>query len=261
MYPHRIRLRGPWDCDVLARFPRHSDRQTEPGEQELPPAIRMTLPCRWNEGGLCDFAGRVRYRRSFGAPRRLDNYERVWLTFAGADSTAAVWLNGQFLGEHQGSSEAFEFEITSLLHERNELIVEVESPDMTGGLYGEVALEVRCAAFLRAVRAWLTENGTGTVLRVAGEVVGVGDSTLELYAVLDRSTVAYSTVEARPTGTPFQLVSDPLDEQSPRCHRVSESRLRTAHVELVHGGIIWSAVDVVIESEPAESQQRSEAQR
>ena len=71
MYPHRIRLRGPWDCEPLARL--------APGASDgaLPPPGRMTLPCRWAEGGLTDFAGRVRFRRRFGYPGRIDAHERV----------------------------------------------------------------------------------------------------------------------------------------------------------------------------------------
>src|SRR5262245_251699 len=146
MYPHRIRLRGPWNCEPLSRRLEHPDGRIEMIDQGLPPALRMTLPCRWSEGGLAHFAGRVRYRRSFGIPRQLDDCERVWLTFAGADSRASIWLNDRFLGEHDGAADPFEFEVTLLLRDRNELIAEVESRETTGGLYGEVALEVRARA-------------------------------------------------------------------------------------------------------------------
>src|SRR5262245_97069 len=67
MYPHRIRLRGPWECQPLA--------------PDGPPPRRVTLPCRWADGGLGDFRGPVRFRRRFGYPGRLDAHERVWLTF------------------------------------------------------------------------------------------------------------------------------------------------------------------------------------
>jgi beta-galactosidase/beta-glucuronidase len=102
----------------------------------------MSMPCRWSEGGLVEFAGRVRFRRRFGYPGRIDADERVWLTFGGADERAEVWLNGRPLGQHEGAG-AFEFEVTSLLQRRNELVVEVESLTTAGGLWGEVALEVR----------------------------------------------------------------------------------------------------------------------
>src|SRR5437870_13868595 len=102
MYPHRIRLRGPWEYEPLARL--------GPNCNDLPPWGRMTLPCHWKEGGLAGFAGRVRFLRRFHWPGRIDSHERVWLTFAGVTKTAEVWLNGVFLGLHTGTAP-FEIEI------------------------------------------------------------------------------------------------------------------------------------------------------
>ena len=50
----------------------------------------------------------------------------MWLTFAGVEGTAEVWLNGQFLGRREEPQQPFEFEITRLLRDRNELHVEVD---------------------------------------------------------------------------------------------------------------------------------------
>lgn len=144
MYPHRIRLRGPWECEPLAR----AGGDNAP----LPPPLRMTIPCSWKEGGLVSFAGRVRFRRRFGYPGRLDAHERVWLTFAGVEGPAEVRLNDTPLGKGGADRLPFAFEVTALLRERNELVVDVESASEHGGICGEVALEVRCSAFLRGVR-------------------------------------------------------------------------------------------------------------
>jgi hypothetical protein len=132
--PHRIRLRGPWQCEPLAR--RDS---TAP----LPAPCQMMMPCRWGDGGLGDFAGRVRFRRRFGLPTRLDPQEHVWITFAGIAGEAEISLNGQPLGSWTGNEGPLGFEITGLLQARNELTVEVTAADGSGGLWGEVALEIR----------------------------------------------------------------------------------------------------------------------
>ena len=95
MYPHRIRLRGPWDYEPLARRPGDADLP-------LPPSGRMTMPCRWADGGLADFEGLVRFRRRFGYPGRIDAYERVWLTFDGANFRAEVTLNEYYVGVPAG---------------------------------------------------------------------------------------------------------------------------------------------------------------
>ena len=214
MYPHRIRLRGPWECEPLARA----------GGGPLPPPCRMTMPCRWGDGGLPGFAGRARFRRRFGYPGRIDTYERVWLTFAGVDGVAEVWLNGTRLGRHEGPGP-FEFVVTALLRPRNELTVEVEAAGGDGGLWGEVALEVRCTAFLRAVRAW----AEGDRLHAAGEVVGTAERPLDLYVIRGRSAVAYTTVEAAPEGRPFHLVAEGVSDAE------------AVRVELVNGATVWYA--------------------
>jgi len=143
MYPHRIRLRGPWECEALARFVTGADGQKLSVTTNLPAPLRMTMPCRWSEGGLKDFTGRVRFRRHFGYPGRIDENERVWLTFAGVDGTSEIRLNGQFLGRPESDQQSFEYDVTSLLQNRNDLIVDIDGEAHTDGLYGEVAMEIR----------------------------------------------------------------------------------------------------------------------
>ena len=222
-YPHRIRLRGPWDCEPLERRP--------PGD--LPPPRRMTLPCRWADGGLADFTGRVRFRRRFGYPGRIDDYERVWLTFEGASDCAAVRLNGADLGEHAGDG-AFEFDVTKLLRERNELVVDVEGAAERGGLWGEVALEVRCTAFLRGVRTW----AEAAKLHAAGLVVGEAERPLDLYLLLDGATAAYTTITAAPAGAPFHIIAE---KPSPRgeAQAGEAGRPSVAQIDLVNGAVVW----------------------
>jgi hypothetical protein len=227
MYPHRIRLRGPWECEPLAR----SGGDNAP----LPPPLRMTMPCHWDEGGLAGFAGRVRSRRRFGYPGRLDAPERVWLTFAEVEGSAEVWLNGTPLGKGRADRLPFEFEVTALLRERNELVVDVESASERGGLGGEVALEVRCSAFLRGVRV----ESAGGDLHVRGEVVGAADGLLELYVVLDRSTVAYEPTSASPSGYPFHLVAPGVLGGSGTGRDAEGGQTRFIKVDLVNGASVW----------------------
>jgi hypothetical protein len=210
-YPHRIRLRGPWECEPSGR-----------------PALRMTLPCRWADGGLLDFSGRVRFRRRFGYPGQIDAFERVWLTLAGVSDRAEVQLNGTALGNCDGPVE---FDVTRLLGSRNELIVDVEGTAESGGLWGEAALEVRCAAYLRDMRAWLE----GAALHCAGVVVGEAERPLDLYVLLDGATAAYTTVTAAPEGTPFHIIAE-------KPYTPGE-RPPLAQVDLVNGAVVWYTME------------------
>jgi hypothetical protein len=244
MYPHRIRLRGPWECEPL--------RRGDNADQPLPPPRRMTMPCRWNEGGLSAFTGRVRFRRSFGYPGRIDAHERVWLTFEGVADEAEVRLNDAPLGRIAGASE---WEVTPLLRQRNELVIEVEGTAEQGGLWGEVALEVRCSAFLRDLRRSAILTGGRVSLSVSGQVVGEAERPLEVYVLLNRSVAGYQIVSASPDGQAFSVRADDLEAASWQGTDGGTQPARV-QVDLVNGAVVWytSAAEVVLETltEPSE---------
>jgi hypothetical protein len=209
MYPHRIRLRGPWECQPAAD------------------------------------SGR-RYRRRFGYPGRIDAHERVWLTFAGVGGRAVVRLNDCLLGCREDAPASFEFEVTALLRPRNELVVDVQ--ETAEGSWGEVALEIRCTAFLRDLRRFAVLRGERVELHVCGQVVGVAERPLELYVVVDRSTAAYQVVTPAVEGQPFEIVVPDLAAEMWRSADGSLSGL-LVKVDLVNGASIWytSAEQVTFE--------------
>lgn len=153
-YPHAIRLRGPWEFEVLKRANETS------GETSgmRPVSGKTSLPCDWSETLGRDFRGRVRYRRRFNRPSGLDPHERVWLVVEGVDAFGAVALNGRQLGEARGYASPASFDVTELLQPGNELLLEVELPresagvlrpgreNLPGGPIGEVRLEIRASA-------------------------------------------------------------------------------------------------------------------
>jgi hypothetical protein len=196
----------------------------------------MTMPCRWTDGGLAGFQGRVRFRRKFGYPGQIDAHERVWLTFDGASDRAVLALNGVTLGAHDPADMPFEYEVTALLGQRNELIVEIEG-GANGGLWGEVALEVRCAAFLRNMRCDATPVGEGFArIHVSGELAGGATDLLELYMILDQSTVAYCVLPPPVVEQSIHLASEKLllerlDSEPDAPHQV--------RVDLVNMATVW----------------------
>src|SRR5947209_6465306 len=105
MYPHRIRLRGPWEL--------------EPQGSSAPPPGRLTFPATWPDAQLGDWTGRVILRRRFGYPGRIDAHERVWLIGEGLVGPAEIRFAGQTLGNVGTAS--FAFEVTGLLAARNVL--------------------------------------------------------------------------------------------------------------------------------------------
>jgi hypothetical protein len=191
----------------------------------------MRLPCRWRDGGLENFAGTVRFRRRFGYPGKIDDYERVWLTFAGFEGQADLSLNGHALGRY--TARPVELDVTSLLAKRNQVDVVIESATEEGGLWDEVALEVRCTAYLRGFHAWI--DAEARCLHVSGEVVGTADRPLELYVMADRHSIGYAVVEPDPAGKVYHQVLE-IPQTVP-------AQLR---VDLVNVAQIWYATEVPV---------------
>jgi hypothetical protein len=236
MYPHRIRLRAPWGCCPLSAIRPPLSARTS---TDLVDSGQRTA-----DSGQRAAGSGYRFRRRFGFPGRIDAYERVWLTFEGIAGIAEVRLNDRILGPRSEASGAFEFEVTALLRPRNELIVDVETTAEQGDLGGEVALEVRCTAYLRDLCRFAIVKAEGAELHVTGQVVGMAERPLELYIVLDRSVVAYQVVTATAEGQPFEIVVADL---------AMENREPVIKVELVNGASVWYSSKEVVIFEPMSS--------
>ena len=177
MYPHRIRLRGPWQCIA-------------PAETQ---ARRVTVPCRLTELGLDNVP--VVLTRDFGYPGRIDDHERVWLTLAHVKGLARLALNGQTLGEARDSY--FEGDATSLLAPHNHLEITIQGEEV-----GEVAMEIRATAFLQGVAA---RRIAADKLEVRGVVAGSCEDGLELYVLVDGRHTLYRPIAA---GESFAVALD-----------------------------------------------------
>lgn len=182
-------LNGNWHYTPLAWTTLHADGSISDDTSNLPPAGEMKLPMNWQLRGLDSFDGRVRFTRTFEKPFTSDG-ERTFLVFRGIDYFADVTLNGHFLGRHAGYFQTFEFEIDGyLLPGENVLTVDVDCPKEepgavwpdhkwilkgilshwdarpgswdpetgqeknSGGIWNDVNLEVRPAAFVSRMRA------------------------------------------------------------------------------------------------------------
>ena len=130
IYPHVIRLAGPWEYEVL---------RADAGAPPSSTSGRMQLPTAWQAllGG--DFRGLIRLRRRFNRPTNLDPQETVWVVIEGSHLRCVAGLNGQSLGDLHDDAALGEFEVTSELPMHNELTIDLEH---AGSITG-VRLEIR----------------------------------------------------------------------------------------------------------------------
>jgi beta-glucuronidase len=165
--PNSIPLSGEW------RFSIDKDRGGEqqgwinPNFNDSPWAI-VQVPHTWNVlPDYSDYEGIAWYRRTFNVPSESKN-AHVRLRFDAVFYMARVWLNGQYLGQHEGGYTPFEFDVTSIIKRdvENVITVQVDNlraidripvvirPDWSfdwwnyGGLTRDVSLEITSRAYI-----------------------------------------------------------------------------------------------------------------
>jgi hypothetical protein len=183
MYPHRIRLRGPWEFEPLS---------TADEPAKLPQRGRVVLPAQIDDGPLAGLHGKVRFLRPFGAPSRLDDSERLWLTIHGLGLRADIGLNDSPLGTIEPTSEPVELEIGRILQPRNELAVDIDIRDCRTWPWQEIALEIRRSAFLRQIRVRQLDRAA---LAVSGVVIAESPVPLEIVVRDAKRSLACLPVE------------------------------------------------------------------
>jgi hypothetical protein len=152
---HTIRLRGPWQIEPLKRYVARGSGGYESQADGVPARDRWQMPADWCEAMGHDFLGVVRFGRKFNRPTNL-SAERVWLVVEPPRSRGVVRVNGRVLGHVRFGAPPGRFDITPLLNDHNSIEIDVEHPeldddghavdngflDVTGGLVGEVRLEI-----------------------------------------------------------------------------------------------------------------------
>lgn len=89
----------------------------------------------WEQIKIPDYRGpvdengkwRAYYKSNFKMDLPTSSSERVIIRFQCVDYKAFVYLNGNYIGSHEGFFAPFEFDITDYLEEENELIIECQN--------------------------------------------------------------------------------------------------------------------------------------
>lgn len=126
-----VSLNGQWD---LAFDPKNVGKKLK-WFKRFPRSVKMQVPGVW-EMVRPGYDGVGWYRRTFQSSAAWGG-KTVRVKVGAASYFAECWLNGQYLGSHEGGYMPFEFDITRhLLAGRNELIVRIINPPINEELEG-----------------------------------------------------------------------------------------------------------------------------
>jgi len=173
-------LTGEW------RFSIDQDKVGE-GQEWFAPSYNdlawttISVPHTWNVmPEYLNFEGLAWYRRTFTVPVEA-NDAHLRLRFEAVFYMARIWLNGQYLGQHEGGYTPFEFDVSNLVKpgEENTLAVRVDNlraanriPAILstawsfdwynyGGITRDVSLEITSRAFIVRQQVVSTPHLTG----------------------------------------------------------------------------------------------------
>ena len=165
----------------------------------------VDLPHTWNnidgqDGGNDYWRGTCIYKTQFTAPAFDKNTQQVWLQFEGVNASAKVTLNGVEAARHDGGYSTFRADVTALLADSNELIVEADNSkndrvypqkaDFTfyGGIYRDVSLLVVSRNHIAlgylggpGVQITPTVNGANADIEVKTWMEGNGEVEFSIY--------------------------------------------------------------------------------
>jgi beta-mannosidase len=146
------------------------------------------------------------YRKRFTIPRGWRG-RRVWLCFDALDYLGEVWLNGQYLGRHEGQFTSFEFEVTDCarLDGENLLTVRIAPGplEVLKALAGESGQTIQ-DAMTRDLAFWKSRTASGwdwgTPLWTMGiwqdvRLIATRGVELKAIAVLPQLHPPYDTAE------------------------------------------------------------------
>lgn len=124
---HSLSLNGAWSLQpaILSAADAYLPHSPSQQSKHWQP---INVPNNWFLAGY-DYDGAVWHRRYFDLPKN-QSQNRATLTFNAVDYAADVWLNGQYLGFHEGYFEPFAFDVSGILKAKdNFLAVRVDSPN------------------------------------------------------------------------------------------------------------------------------------
>ncbi len=170
-------------------------------------ALHVTLPHSWNtdplaDGGFLETTGN--YINELHIPAEWAS-RRVFVRFRGVTTTADLFVNGRFAGQHRGSGVAFTYELTDKLKfgAVNSLLMVVSNsyrddtlPTSTDiNLYGGITRPVELIVTPKTAVSPLYFGSEGVLVRPTSVSAGRVEGTVEVHVTSNGESAAKLTLD------------------------------------------------------------------
>lgn len=177
-----INLNGQWafEFDSLGKG---ETQNWESGNANFSKKINVPFPWGSPLSGVKDEANVAWYQKNIVIPESFKN-KRTFITIGASDWETSVWLDGNYLGKHQGGYTPFSFELSAFvkLGSTHKIVLKVDDKRRDFTLYGKqgygnargvwqtVFLEARGNSFLEYVH--FTPDIDKNRVAIKGEIDG-----------------------------------------------------------------------------------------
>ncbi len=143
-YPRPQLMRAGW-ADLSGEWDFAVSDAVRPEDVTFDRVIRVPFPPESPASGIGEtgFLNSVWYRRRFGAAElaasgRDEAHPRIALRFGAVDWIAEVWLDGRYLGRHEGGQTPFSFDLPMAAQAEHEVVVRaIDDPHDVSVLRGK----------------------------------------------------------------------------------------------------------------------------
>ena len=114
-----MNLNGWWDFNFDNSNVGQTDEWYKQGNKNFEMKINVPFPWESTLSGITNtsYRGAAWYQREFTLSDEMKKDKKVFLKFGAVDCKSRLYINGEFVGDHNGGYTPFEFDITKYIHE------------------------------------------------------------------------------------------------------------------------------------------------
>ncbi|GIN72272.1 beta-glucuronidase [Bacillus sp. J14TS2] len=123
-----LNLNGEWNFAFDKNNIGEKEKWYESGDLKQKIIVPFTYETKASGIGEEVFCANIWYQKQITVPEEYKD-KKVLLHFQAADYITKLWVNGKFVGRHQGGQIAFSFDISEFIDENREVNIVVKSED------------------------------------------------------------------------------------------------------------------------------------